>query len=93
MPRRVDDVDLMVQPLAERRRRGDGYAALLFQLHRVHGGADAVLALYVVNGMDPLRIKKNPLGQSGLPRVDMGADADIPDIFQLVGHTSSFLNK
>ena len=92
MPRGVDDVDLMVQPGAERRRRGDGDASLLFQLHGVHGRADAVFALDVVDGVNPFCIEQYPLRQGGLPRVDMGADPDIPDIFQFVGHTFSFFN-
>ena len=79
----IDDIDLMVEPFTEGGRRGDGDAALLFQFHGVHGGADAVFALDVVNGVDSLRVKEYPLGQGGFPRIDMGADSDIPYIFNL----------
>ena len=91
MPGGIDDVDFMVEPFTERRCRGNGDAALLFQLHGIHRGADAVLALDVVNGVDTLRVKEYPLGKGGLPRIDMGADSDIPYIFKLVIHTSSFI--
>ena len=88
MPGGIDDVDLMVEPFTEGCGRGNGDAALLFQFHGIHRGADTVFALDIVNGVDTLCIKEYPLGKGGFPRVDMGADSDIPDIFKLVLHTS-----
>ena len=86
MAGRVDDVDLMVLPFAEGGRRGNGDAALLFQLHGIHGRADAVLALDFVNGMDALGVVENPLGQRGLARVDVGADPDVSGFLNVVFH-------
>ena len=74
---RVDDVDVMVRPLAVGGRRGDGDAALLLELHEVHGGAGVVLAPHLVDAVDPLGVEEDALGQRGLARVDVGADADV----------------
>ena len=61
VPGSIDDVDvgapgfLFVQvvgglgPLHARRRRLDGDTAFALQIHGVHGGADAVLALHLVD--------------------------------------------
>jgi hypothetical protein len=58
VPGGVDDVDLVPLPLAEGGGRGDGDAALALQLHAVHEGPDAVLALDVVHGVDALGVKR-----------------------------------
>jgi hypothetical protein len=86
VPRGVDDVDLMVEPLGVRRRALDRDPALALQLHRVHGGADAVLALHLVNGPDAPGVEEDPFGQRGLARIDVGADADVPDPAQIRDH-------
>jgi hypothetical protein len=36
--------------------------------------------------VDALGIKQDPFGQSGLARVDMGADADVANFFDVVRH-------
>ena len=70
----VDDVETIVLPVAGRRGRGDGDAALLLLSHPVHGGgafmrlADlAVLA----------RIEQNTLGRRRLAGIDMRHDTDV----------------
>ena len=84
--RRVDDVDVVAVPDAVGGRRLDGDAALALEIHGVHGGAHAVLALHLVNGADTAGIEEDPLGQRGLARVDVGADADVADPGEIDGH-------
>ena len=72
-----DDVDVVAVPLAVGRRRLDGNPALTLQIHRVHFGADAVFCTNIVNGVNPVRVEQDSLGQSRLPRVDVGADTDV----------------
>ena len=78
VPGRVDEVDRVVAPLHVGGRRGDGDAALALEVHGVHGGADAVLALHLVDGVDLVAIVQDPLGKRRLARIDVGADADVP---------------
>ena len=80
VPRGVDDVDVVVFPLDVGGGRRDRNAALPFQIHVIHGGADAILALDVVDGVDPLGVEQDPLGERGLARVDVGRDPDVPDL-------------
>ena len=58
----------------------DRDAALALELHRVHRRADAVLALHLVDRVDPSGVEEDALGQRRLARVDVGADADVPDL-------------
>ena len=88
----VDDVDVralglrVVQvisgfgPLDARGGGLDGDAAFALQIHGIHGGADAVLTLHFVNLVDHAGVEKDTLGQRGLARIDVGADADIPQV-------------
>ena len=74
MPRGVDDVDLVVPPVAGGGRRGDGDPALLLLLHPVHG------CFAVVHLADPVgfsRVEKDPLGRRGFARVDVRDDPDV----------------
>ena len=64
----------------------DGDAALPLQFHVVHGRADAVLALDLVDGVDPLGVEQDPLGQRGLARVDVGRDPDVSDLVDIATH-------
>ena len=84
--RGVDDVDVVALPLHIGRGRGDGDAALPLQLHVVHGRADAVLALDVVDRIDLLRVEEDPFRQRGLAGVDVGGDADISDPLDVRNH-------
>ena len=74
---RVDDVDAVLAPLAERGGGLDRDALLTLQIHRVHLGADAVLAAHLVNRVDTAGVIKDALGERGLARVDVGRDADV----------------
>jgi hypothetical protein len=60
----------------------DGNAAFAFQIHGIHGRANAVLALHFVNGVDHARVEQNTLGQGRLAGVDVGANADIAQVVQ-----------
>jgi len=75
--RGVDDVQVVACPLGVRGGAGDGDPALALEIHRVHGGPDAVLALDLVNGVDAVRVEQDPLGQRGLSAVDVRRDADV----------------
>ena len=86
MPRCVDNIDLVVSPFAESCGRGDGDTALSFQLHRVHGGADAVFSLDVMDGMDAFGVVKDSFGQGGFSGIDVGADADVSDFLDISFH-------
>ena len=83
---RVDDVDVVVLPLQWVAARRDRDAALALELHGVHRGADAVLALDLVDRVDPLGVEEDALGQRRLARVDVGADADVADRAQIFDH-------
>ncbi len=74
---RVDDVDRVVGPLDVGRGRGDGDAPLALEVHGVHGRADAVLALDLVDLVDLLAVEEDTLRQRRLAGVDVGADADV----------------
>ncbi len=50
VPRGVNNVDVVVAPAAVGSSGLDGDAFLPFQIHRVHLGADAVLALFGLGG-------------------------------------------
>ena len=77
------------RPLAERRCRLDRDAALSLELHRVHLGADAVLTLHLVNGVDTRRVIEDAFGQRRLAAIDVGRDADVPDFGQVGQHKSA----
>jgi hypothetical protein len=85
-PGGVDDVDVVVVPLAMGGGGGDGDPALALQLHRVHLGAHAVLALDVVDHPDALGIEQHALGEGGLPRIDVRADPDVTNALQVRDH-------
>ena len=72
---RVDDVDIMAGPLTICGCRGDGYTALALQFHRIHRGADAILALDIVHDPNSLGVEKDALSQRGFAGIDMCADS------------------
>ena len=90
VPRRVDDVDLVVVPETGRRGRRDGDSPLAFLLHPVHGGR-AVMDL--PHPVDLPRVIEDPLGQGRLTGIDVGHDADVPHMRKIVlpGHSQTFL--
>ena len=82
----VDDVDVVHRagavggvPLAVRGRGLDGDALLALQIHRVHLRADGILALHLVDLVDPARVIEDALGQRRLARIDVGRDPDVAD--------------
>ena len=74
--RRIDEVDRVVLPLERGGGAGDRDAALLLELHVVHGGAVAAAA-DVLDLVDAAGVVQNPLAQGRLARVDVGRDADV----------------
>src|SRR5699024_7441367 len=76
----VDDVDLVVMPVAGGGRGGDGDPALLLLRHPVHrGGALVGVTDLVVDA----GVVQDPLGGSGLAGVDVRHDADVADLAQV----------
>ena len=61
---------------------GDRDAALLLQLHVVHGRAVAA-ALDLLDPVDAAGVEQDPLAERGLARVDVGGDADVAQFFQV----------
>jgi hypothetical protein len=84
---RVDDVDLVLFPV--RRDRGRGYRdpAFLLLRHPVHRGR-AVVDL--AHPMQAPRVVQDALGGRGLPGIDVGHDADVPDPVQRVAARHDF---
>ena len=58
----VDEVDSIVLPLDVGGRRLDGDPPLALEVHGVHGGADAVLAVDLVDRVDLVAIEEDALG-------------------------------
>ena len=79
MARRVDDVDLAVQPLAGGGRRSDRDAAFLLLLHPVHDGRAVVHFADLVGSAG---VVKDTLGDSRLTGINVGHDADVPDVLE-----------
>lgn len=82
VPRRIDDVDVMVLPQCVRCRRLDRNTTLSFQLHGIHSGAHVILSLYFVHLLDATGVKQNAFGQRGFTAVDMGRNSNISYFFQ-----------
>ncbi len=91
VPGGVDDVDLVATPAAVGGGGLDRDAALALEVHAVHGRADVVLAAHLVDLVDPPGVVEDPLGQRGLARVDVGADADVADERDVVRHGHGLL--
>ena len=89
--RGVDDVDRVVVPFNLGGGGGDGDALLALEVHEVHLGAVAAL-LDLVHPVDAAAVVEHPLGQGGLPRVDVGGDADIAMVFQAF-HGTNFVDS
>ena len=79
MPGRIDDVDPMIPPVAGSCRRGNRDPALLLLFHPVH---DRRAVMHLSHAIRDTRIVEYPLGRRGLAGIDVGHDADIPDLFQ-----------
>jgi hypothetical protein len=74
---RVNDVDLVLAPVAGGGRAGDGDAALLLLDHPVHGGRTLV---HLADAMHLAGVEKDTLRGRGLARVNVGNNADIADV-------------
>ena len=82
----IDDIDFMILPFAVGGCRGDRNAAFFLQFHGVHRRPDAVFAFDVVDRVDTLGIKQDPFGKCGFAGINMGTDADIPDLLNVLLH-------
>src|SRR5688572_7150384 len=82
---RVDDVNAMIDavpfPETSRRSRGDGDAALLLLLHPVHGRRALV---HLADLVRDARVIKDTFRGGGLTGIDVGHDADIPELAEVV---------
>src|SRR6266852_585607 len=81
VPGCVDDVDPVAAPVRHGGSRRDRDAALLLLDHPVHGGGAVVHLTHLV---DPARIEEDAFGRGRLPGIDVGHDADVPNLVQRV---------
>lgn len=89
---RVDQVNVVrlllavldLLPVGEGSGRLDGDTLLPLEVHRVHLGADALLASHLVDGLDAARVEEDTLGDGGLAAVDVGGDTNVPHARQAV---------
>ena len=61
---------------------GDRDAALLLEVHVVHGGAVAA-ALHFFDLVDAAGVEQDPLAERRLARVDVGGNADVAKLFEV----------
>ena len=81
--RGVNDVDLVVVPETGHGSRGNGDAAFLFLCHPVSGGCTVVgLAHLTVD----TGVEENTLGSGRLTSIDVGHDANVADLVQILEH-------
>src|ERR1700730_518234 len=81
VPGCVDDVDPVAAPVGDGGRRGDRDPPLLLLDHPVHGGGAVVHLSHLV---DSAGIEEDALGRGRLPGIDVGHDADVPNLVQRV---------
>ena len=79
MPRRVDDDNAVIAPKARYRCRGNGDASFSLLLHPVGDGSSVI---DIPEPVSSTRVEQNTLSCSGLARIDMGNDTDVPDVRQ-----------
>eukprot|EP00518_Triparma_eleuthera_P013755 CAMPEP_0182484124 /NCGR_PEP_ID=MMETSP1319-20130603/42858_1 /TAXON_ID=172717 /ORGANISM="Bolidomonas pacifica, Strain RCC208" /LENGTH=134 /DNA_ID=CAMNT_0024685995 /DNA_START=51 /DNA_END=455 /DNA_ORIENTATION=- len=86
MPRRVENVDLVLAEVEAHGRCGDAYAPVLLHLHEVGGGAPLLALLPDRAGLlDGAAVQEELLGHGGLSRVRMRNDRDVPSPHHLRG--------
>src|SRR3984893_16918991 len=92
MPGSVDDVQSLLAPECGRRGRRNGDSALLLLLHPVHGGGALMDLAHLVAFS---RVVEDTLRSCSLPGIDVGHDAEIAVVFDLVdaGHLISILGN
>jgi len=81
MPRRVDDVDRVVLPRAGCRGGGDRNSALSLLFHPVHHRSSL---MDLTDFIGPAGVEQNSLRNRRLSRVDMGNNANIADMFEIL---------
>ncbi len=77
MPRSIDNVDAMVQPMAGSSGRGNGDPPFPFLSHPVHHRGAII---HIAQLIGATGIVENPLGKGCLTCIDMGDDSNIPDL-------------
>src|ERR1700760_3400824 len=82
MAGRVDDVETLALPESGRRGGRDGYAALLLLLHPIHRRGAFV---HLADLMALAGVVEDPLRGRGLPGIDVGHDAEVSVVLDLVG--------
>ena len=80
---RINDIDLMLVPVAGNGRRGNGDAPLTFLRHPV---GDSRPFVYLADLVRETRIVQDALAHRGLAAVNVGDDADVSRFFQCGRH-------
>ena len=82
---RINDVDAVLDafalPEAGGGGAGDGDAALLLLLHPVHRGSPLV---HLADLVRDARVEQHALGRRGLPGINVGHDANVPELAQVL---------
>jgi hypothetical protein len=76
----VDQIEVVVIPLAGSRGGSDGDAAFSLLLHPVHGGSAFMNFADLVR---PAGVKQHTFGHRRLTRINMGNDSDVPDALKV----------
>ena len=77
--RRVYDVDAVVFPLTRRSGGSDGYTALPFLLHVIHGSRTVMNLAHAVH---PAGVVQDTFGDGGLAGINVGHNPDVAHSFQ-----------
>jgi len=89
----VDQVDRDILPGHVGRGGLDGDAALALEIHGIHGGADAILAVDLVDRVYLIAVEQDAFGKRRLAGIDVGADSDVPHLGNVGGHLSYYLSR
>ena len=79
---RIDDVDSMTIPIARRGGGGNGYTALPFLIHVIHGSCTIVDFAHAVHSTG---VVQDAFSNGGLAGIDMSHDPGVSNFFQWNG--------
>ena len=87
--RGVDDVDVLVFPFQIGRSGLNRDTTFTFEFHGVHGCSNAVFASHLMDGVNAVGVEEDPLSEGRLAAVDVGADANVAHLRNVLTHLSS----
>ena len=87
MPGRINEIDLGVAPSASNRGGSNGNPALAFLNHPVR---HRIAIVHIPKTMRHPSVKEDALGRRRLARINMGDDANVPNLLHACGHAILF---